>query len=462
MDLVEQLNHVFNPKTVVVIGASSNPTKPGFLCVRSLQEAGFKGKIYPVNPNLSEFSGLRVYPSVGAVPDEVDLAIIAVPAQQTISVMKECVAKGIKGVVMVTSGFREVGTQVGSDLHDRIREIANKGRIKIIGPNCMGVVVPRLNLNATFNSMLGSIKAGSVAVASQSGGVCTYIANGLTNSNVGVSKLVSMGNRCNLDFDEIVEYLGEDEETKVITLYIEGLEKPRQLMNIARQVVKRKPIVVYKSGKAEELNQASLSHTGVLAGKYRLYEAAFTHAGIITVGSTMELVDVAKALAFQPPSSGNRVAVISGMAGPGIVLADKCYEFGLRLAQFSTETRQRLRQLISPLNPVDNPVDLGWIRGFTACREVLRLVVEDDGVDMVAISLAYSDTNVQLNQAIVDISKHYRKPIAYAFLRPLEAKAAVEVAEIERNGVPAYPFLERAVAGLAGLFRYGEILRAIE
>ena len=242
MDLVKQLNHIFNPRAIAVVGASDNPSKVGFMCVDSLLKAGFKGEIYPVNPNLSELFGLKVYPSVRAIPEEVDLAIITIPARQTISVLEECVAKGIKGTIMFTSGFKELGTRVGLDLQDKIRDIASRNGMKIIGPNCLGIVAPHNNLNATFNPGFGSIKAGSVAVAAQSGGVCTYIAHALTNNNVGVSKLVSMGNRCNLDFDEIVEYFGEDEETKVITLYIEGLERPRQFMSVARQVVRQKPI----------------------------------------------------------------------------------------------------------------------------------------------------------------------------------------------------------------------------
>jgi len=363
---------------------------------------------------------------------------------------------------MFTSGFKELGTEVGLDLQDKIRDIANKGGMKIIGPNCLGILVPHANLNATFNTRLSSIKAGSVAVAAQSGGVCIYIADALTNSNVGVSKLVSMGNRCNLDFDEIVEYFAEDEETKVITLYIEGLERPRQLMSVARQLVRRKPIVVYKVGRTEELNRPSLSHTGALVGKHEFYEAAFSQAGMIAVNNLTELVDVAKALALQPPSPGNRVAILSGQAGLGIILADKCYELGLRLAEFSPMTRRRLRQLISLLNAIDNPVDMAWTRGFDACREVLSAVMEDSGVDMVVTAFPYPTINVNFNRAILDISRYYRKPISYVCLDSLEAKDVMEVAKLEQGNIPTYPFPERAVAGLAGLFRYGKILKAVD
>ena len=462
MDLVKQLNHIFNPKAIVVVGASNNPSKAGFMCVKNLLKAGFNGEIYPVNPNLSELLGLRVYPSVRAIPGDVDLAVITIPAQQSLPVIEECVARGIKGAVMIAGGFKELGTEVGSSLQDRIRHIASEGGMKIIGPNCLGIANRQASLNATFAPEFSSTKAGSVAVASQSGGVCRYLADAFNNNNVGVSKLVSMGNRCNLDFDEIVEYFGEDEETKVIILYIEGLERPRQLMSVARQVVSQKPIVVYKAGRTGELNQASLSHTGALAGKYEFYEAAFSQAGMITMNNLAELVDIAKALAFQPPSPGNRVAVLSGPAGFGIIMADKCCELGLKLAEFSPESRQRLRQVIFPLNSIDNPVDLAWTRSFDACREVLRVIMEDNGVDMLVVAFPFSTINPNFNRAILDITRYYRKPITYVCIRSLEPKEVMEITKLEQNNIPTYPSPERAVTALAGLLGYGEILRAAD
>jgi len=463
MDLIEQLNHIFYPRAIAVVGASDNSKKVGFMCVKSLLEAGFSGKIYPVNPDLSELFGLKVYPSVTAIPGEVDLAIIAIPAQLTIPVVEDCVAKGVKGTIMFTSGFKELGSQIGLELQDRIRDVAEKGGMKIVGPNCLGVVNPQVNLNATFGVELGLINPGSVAVAAQSGAVSQYIADALTGNNVGISKFISMGNRCNLYFDEMLEYLAQDEQTRVIVMYIEGLERPRQFMSVAKQVARRKPIVVYKAGRNEKLNQASLSHTGALAGNYEFYKALFTQTGIIAVNGMTELVDVTKALAFQPPSSGNRVAVLSGGAGPGIVMADKCHELGLRLAEFSPATLRQLRQLISPLNPVDNPVDLAWVSGnFDACRQVLKVVIEDDNVDMLAIAGAYIYRQLGLMRAVVDISGCYRKPLAFACLYTLVGEDDAEIAKLEENSVPVYPLPDRVVTGLAGLFKYGKILNATD
>jgi len=463
MDLVEQLNYIFYPRTVAVIGASDDSRKIGYSSVRSLLDGGFKGKIYPVNPSVPELFGLAVYPSVKAIPGEVDLAVIAIPAELTLPVIEECAAKGVKGAIMFTSGFKELGTETGLDLQDRIRDVANRGGMKIVGPNCMGVLNTKINLNATFVSRLGSTRAGSVAVASQSGGLCLYIAKALTDNNLGISKIISIGNRCNLYFDEIVRYFAEDEETKVIVLYIEGVERPRQLIAAAREVVRRKPIVAYKAGRWGELNQVSLSHTGVLAGNYEFYKAAFTQAGIMAVDSMTELIDTAKALAFQPPSPGNRVAVLSGPAGLGLIMADKCYELGLSLAKFSTATRQRLRQLISPLNPIDNPVDLagGIGRNLDAWREILKVVLEDDGVDMIVTGFPYSNVAIKLNRALLDISSHHQKPIAYVSVDSQVREDIMEKTKLEENNIPVYPLPERAITGLAALVKYGRILRTI-
>ena len=461
MDFTEQLNHIFCPAAVAVVGASANPDKLGGRCLRSLLKAGFKGKIYPVNPGLSELFGLQVYPSVRDIPGEVDLAIIAIPAELTIPVVEECVDKGVKGALLITSGYKEVGTEIGLDLQDKIRDIANQGGMKIIGPNTAGLINPGADLNATFFLHLSSVKAGGVAVASQSGGILNYIVTTLMRLNVGISKGTGLGNRCNLDFDEVVTFFAEDEETRVIVLYIEGLEHPRRLMEVARQVVKRKPIVVYKSGRGGGLNRASLSHTGTLAGKYELYKAAFAQAGMINVHDMNELVDTAKALDLQPPQSGNRVAIVSIQAGSGIIMGDRCYELGLRLAEFSSTTQRKLRRLLAPFASVGNPVDVGGLPfgDFDTPREILKCVMEDDNVDMVAANLVELNPGIGYTAAILEMPRYYRKPMVVSCSSSFTGKDLKIIAEIERNHVPVYPLPERAITGLAGLVRYGKILK---
>jgi len=460
MDLVEQLNHIFYPRTIAVVGVSSDPKKIGAMCLRSLLDGGFKGKIYGVNPNLTELWGLKLYPSVSSIPDDVDLAIVVIPAEQTVPVVEECASKGVKGTIMLSSGFKELGSKAGLNLEDKIRDIANRAGMKIVGPNCLGIVNPKANLNATFLTELGLNKPGSVALITQSGAMSLHITNALTTENVGISKLVSVGNRANLHFDEVVEYLAQDKETKVIALYIEGIERARQLMQVARRVVKKKPIIAYKCGRSQELDKASLSHTGALVGNYELYRAAFTQAGIIGVNDLTELVDVAKALAFQPPAFGNRVAVMSSGAGPGMVISDRCHRLGLRLAEFSAATYRSLRKLVPPLNPVDNPVDVAIAaRYYDISMEMLKLVMEDEGVDMVDGATVVPTNQAKFLEALVSTSKCYKKPIVACLVYPLSEQDEKLLKMVDEGRVPVYPFPDRAVTGLWALWEYGKILK---
>ncbi|MCJ7426380.1 MAG: CoA-binding protein, partial [Dehalococcoidales bacterium] len=242
MSSIEQLESIFNPRSVAVVGASASPDKVGYMCVGNLLEMGFKGRVYPVNPGLAQLFGLKAYPSVSAIPGEVDLAMVVIPAELTLATIEECVAKGVKGVILVSGGFREVGTRMGAGLQNKLKDIAERGGIKIIGPNTLGFINPRARLNASFQYTLSLSRPGNVAIAAQSGGATIYTVHALTNQNVGISKAIGLGNRCNLDFDEVVSYFGQDKDTEVIALYIEGLEEPRKLLNVARKVARRKPI----------------------------------------------------------------------------------------------------------------------------------------------------------------------------------------------------------------------------
>ncbi|MFC2014924.1 acetate--CoA ligase family protein [Chloroflexota bacterium] len=458
MELADRLNPVFKPESIAVIGASDKPEKVGYICLSNLVDAGYKGRIYPVNPNISEVLGLKGYPSIGAIPDEIDLAVIVIPAQKTVKAIEECVASGVKAAIIISSGFRELGTTGGQDLQAQLVKAVGNSGMKIVGPNTLGVVNPRINLLASFQSSFRFARAGGVSVASQSGGMCSYIVNALTNHNMGISKAIGMGNRCNLDFDEVVTYLAEDEETRVILLYIEGLEQPQKLMKAAREAVKKKPVLVYKGGREESSDQATLSHTGSLAGEHRFYEAAFTQSGMISVNSLTELVDIAKAVSLQPAVYGNRVAILSAQAGGGIIIADRCRETGLLPAKLSTETKTRLREHISPLNQVDNPVDLAWVgTNFDACINIIKTVMDDDGVDAVIAATVYYAPSMEMMKALIELAKDEIKPVTVCLDSPLGA-ADAQLKMLEKSGIPAYPMPERAVTGMAGLARWGKII----
>ncbi len=459
MNLTEQLDHIFYPRSVAVVGASANPEKMGFMCVGNLLDAGFGGRVYPVNPAISELFGLKVYPSLAAIPGEVDLAMVVIPAELALSAIEECAAKGVRGAILISGGFGEVGTGTGADLQAKLKDIADRGGIKIIGPNTLGLVNPRARLTASFQYTLSLSRPGNVAVAAQSGGTTIYIVHALTNHNVGISKAIGLGNRCNLDFDELVSYFGQDKDTEVIVLYVEGLDEPERLIEAAGKVTKNKPIVVYKGGRGEEMSRATFAHTGALAGDYSFYEKAFREAGMIAVDSITEVVDTAKALAFQPPAVGNRVAILSVQAGPAIIMADRCRQQGLKLAEFSAATKSKLKKLASPLNAIDNPVDLAWKSDeFDSCRQMLKAVLGDDGVDAIIVAAVFYSTNMELMRAVVDIAGEAKKPVTVCLDSP-RGVASAEINALEASGVPVFPLPERAVSGLAGLVKYGEIVR---
>ncbi len=460
MDLISQLNYIFNPGAVAVIGASSNPQKPGYLCTANLLNDGFKGKIYPVNPSLSEFSGLKTYSSILDIPGEVDLAISEVPAEQAVSVLKDCVKKHVKGIIFVSAGFSEIGSEIGTNLQRELKETADKGGIKIIGPNTMGLINTKINLNATFSPGLGLSKIGNVSVVSQSGGMCVYLVNALTENNIGVGKVIGLGNRCNLDFDEMVEYLAGDDETGVIVLYIEGLNRPKKLMDVALKTINRKPIIVFKGGRSEESSAATRSHTGSLAGNYDYYKAAFRQGGMISVDTLTELADVTKALSLQSPPKGNRLAVLSLQAGPGIIAADKAREYGMRLSVFSQDTKKSLREKISPLLSIENPVDMAWTgSNIDTSKKILRAVLEDENVDAVMVAFIAFELSRELPKALIEVVGTTEKPVVACVGSLGTTENTVDA--LEEAGIPTYPFPDRACTGLAGLMKYGEILKII-
>jgi acyl-CoA synthetase (NDP forming) len=299
-----------------------------------------------------------------------------------------------------------------------------------------------------------------VAVAGQSGGMTIYIVHALTNHNIGVSKALGMGNRCVVDFDEVVDYLGKDDETKLIALYIEGLDQPRRLMRVAAAVSRKKPILALKGGRSG-INHATLSHTGALAGEDRFYQAAFHQAGIVQVQDTTELVDMAKALTKQPPARGNRIAVLSVQAGPGIVIADKCRRMGLALAQFSEATRERLREVASPMNSIENPVDVAWAnQDYEACVHMMRCVLEDENVGgMIAASLHFPP-GADFFRAVIEVAADSPKPITVCMDSPL-GESYVEWHIMQEQGLPVFPLPERAVTGMAGLVRWGRAVQKL-
>lgn len=455
------LDAIFNPKAVAVVGASDNPGKLGSHVMRSLTEGNYPGRIYPVNPGKGEILGIKTYPSLLQIPDEVNLSIIVLPAEQVPKTIQECNEKGVRGIVLITAGFREIEDRRGESLQKEITELANRFGIKIIGPNTFGIVNLHLPLNASFTPEFSKVEKGGIGFVSQSGGMSHLFGFLSMKNQVGLSKIVGLGNRCNVDFWDMVDYLEEDPDTKVIAMYLEGLDQPRRLMEASRAGNSGKPIVAYKAGRSSTGDKASQFHTGSLAGKHEIYEAAFKQAGILTVNSSEELLDTANALALSFPPEGNRVAVLSGQAGPGMAACDVCEIEGLWVLPFSSETQNKINTLLPPLAIRTNPVDMGpaWYDS-EAIKGTVEAVLKDNRIDAILFCIMFASANRTAVGILANslLQMDIKKPIICCISAP-EGIWDEDIRRLEQAGIPNYPTPERAAKALANLTRYKKLKR---
>ncbi len=453
------LEAIFNPRSVAVIGASDNPGKLGSHVMKSLTQGRYPGRIFPINPGKDEILGIKTYSSLSRVPDHVDLSIIVLPAEQVPKIINECKEKGVKGIVLITAGFKEIEDKRGESLQREITELADQHGIKIIGPNTFGIVNLHLPLNASFTPEFSLMEKGGISFVSQSGGMSHLMAFLSLQDKVGFSKVIGLGNRCNVDFAEMVEYLVKDSQTKVIAMYMEGIDHPKRLMEAAKKGNPGKPILVYKVGRSPTSDKASQFHTGSLAGKHEIYESAFKQAGILSVGSSEDLLDTAKALTMCPLPEGNKVAVLSGQAGPGMAACDVCEMEGLRVPPFSAETQRRVEELLPPLAIRTNPVDMGpaWYDS-EAIKGIVRTVLEDKNIDAILLCIMFASANRSAVGTLADLLLQGRtnKPILCCFSAP-PGIWDDEIKRLEGSGIPNYPTPERAAKTLVNLFRFKKV-----
>lgn len=453
---LEKFRPLFYPKSVALIGASQNPAKIGYLCLQNLLQWGFSGKIYPVNPDSGEILGLKVYSSLAAIPEQrVDFALIARPANELPSVLRECARKGIKGAVIVTGGMKELGTAEGVRFEKETACAANLGNIKIIGPNTIGMINRPACLNASFQDTLGALKPGNISVVTQSGGTCMYMVHQLMNQGVGVAKAMSLGNRCNVDFPDLLGYLTDDADTRVVLLHIEGLEDAPRFIKAGQHLARKKPVLSYKVGNFNNLSRAVCSHTGALAGRADFQQAALKQAGFIPLASTSDLVDAAKALSYQPPARGGRFAVLSPQSGPAIIISDTCQRMGLVHAEFTPATKKKLQDAGDPTTYKDNPIDMAvTATKFEESVQVLTAVNRDENVDIIICATLYHGTYIQLMRAVISMADRLSKPIVVCCDTPIGVENP-EVPELERLKIPVYPLPERAALAAWALTEWG-------
>lgn len=360
------LKAIFDPESIALIGASRKKGSVGYGILTNLLKGGtfksayckgFSGKVYPVNPKAKSVLGKRCYKDLKSIKGKVDLAIIAVPAKFCPGVMKQCVDKGVKGAIVISAGFGEYGEK-GKQLQREMVEIARKGGIRIVGPNCLGVLRMKNSMNASFAPTMPP--KGSIAFASQSGALADSVIDWAVEERYGFSTIISYGNKADLDVYDFMQYLADDPETKVITCYIEGVKDGRRLIDIAKKVTKKKPVIALKAGRGTAGTKAISSHTGSLAGSYKIYEAAFRQSGIIIADTVEELFDMAKALAEQPKLKKNSIGIVTNGGGCGVLTADYCEEFGVGLAELKKSTLKKLERggKMHPAYSARNPLDI--------------------------------------------------------------------------------------------------------
>jgi len=461
MDKANGLEKIFNPRAVAIVGATDNPSKQGNWCVQSMMDMGYPGKIFLINQNRKDILGIKAHGSLAEIKEQIDLAVVVVPAPVVPSVLAECAEKGAKGAVVVSSGFREMADPDGPRLEKEVKKIVREKKIRVIGPNTFGLIHTKARVNATFSPTLSNLKPGSISMAGQSGGVCHLFMYAAIHDEVGLNKVMGLGNRCDMDFVDAVDYFGNDPETRAIALYIEGLEDPRPLLERTKSIHTRKPIVALKGGKTEAIKKLSIAHTGAMAGRYGLYEASFRQSGIVAVNDPVELLDVAKALATLDPPKGDRVAVLSIQAGPGILMTDLCIEKGLPLARFERETLERLEANKRNLTLRVNPVDLGHALTPEPFQEAVETVLRDPNVDALVCGIIDPDEVFKdfLSDHLMELAQRKGKPMVFSYMVGGRKEAKRHWDELETRGFLNYPNSLRAVNALAGLVRYGRMLR---
>jgi acetyltransferase len=448
------LDKIFNPKSVAIIGASDEEGSVGFAIVKNFTQLGYTGKVYLVNIRKAEILGVKTYQKVEQIPETVDLAMIATPAKTVPDVVEECGRAGVKGVIIVSAGFKETGPE-GKALENKISDAAKKHGVRVIGPNCIGIIRPRKNLNATFVDKMP--KPGKVAFISQSGALGSAILDWAIHENIGFSNFVSIGSMVDVDFGDLIDYFGTDPKTKSILMYVEGLTKARKFMSAARHFARTKPIIVVKAGKFSESAKAAASHTGSLSGEDAIYEAAFKRAGIVRVEEIEDLFNAAEVLGTQPLPCGPNLAVITNAGGPGVMATDALIAQGGKLAELSQKTIDALNSVLPPFWSKGNPIDVLGDAGADRYKTAVEACLNDKNIDGILIIFTQQAVSqpVEIVKTIVELvkSKSYQnKTILTSFMGYGTVQEANRI--LNANNIPTYSTPENAIKTYMYMYQY--------
>lgn len=452
------MKQLFNPESIAVIGASHNPSKVGSIILKNLKEGGFTGSLYPVNPDTSPISGLKTYSSISRVKGQVDLAIISTPAKTVPKILEDCGRSGVKAAVIISSGFKEIGDK-GEKLEDDLKKTIERHGITVVGPNCLGVYDSDSGIDTIFlpSYRMGRPKHGNISFISQSGAFGSALLDWSAEEGFGISKFISYGNASDVDEVDLLEYLGNDNDTKVISMYLEGASRPRELIEIGKKVTKKKPVVCLKVGRTEAGVKAAASHTGSLSGSDEIYSAAFKQAGILRVDTIEEMFDYARAFASQPQLKGNRLAIITDGGGFGVMAADSAEKHGLKIAELSKRTKNFLKKSLVPYASLGNPIDLTGVANEKHYAAAIDACMADSNVDCILVILLLQPPNVSSDaiETLIEINSQHRKPMLVCSAGGRYTKTHTDI--LEDSGIPVFPTPDRASKAMAALYKYSKI-----
>ncbi len=452
---IKQLDEIFNPKSIAVIGASNDKNTVGYGVFKNLKN--FKGKIFAINNKRKRVQNKKAHPSILDIKEEIDLAIIATPAPTVLKLVEECGKKGVKAVVIMSAGFLESGKK-GETMTKQILTLSRKHNMRVMGPNCMGFLRPG-KINASFARKMPA--KGNIAFISQSGALGSSILDWALKYEMGFSFFISLGSMMDISFSDLIDYLGSDPDTDSIVIYMESLNDARKFMSAARSFSRSKPIIVLKSGKSEEGAKAALSHTGSLAGNDEVFDAAFKRAGIVRVNEIDDLFDCAKALSKHKRPKGNRLCIITNAGGPGVISTDMLIHRGGEVATLSENTIKELDKTLNPAWSKRNPVDLLGDANASDYKKALEECLKDKGVDGILILLTPQTMtdSTAIAKAITKVKNQEEKPILASFMGGNDVTKGKEI--LEKSGIPVFPYPERGVKSFIYLHEYSKNLQSL-
>jgi acetyl coenzyme A synthetase (ADP forming)-like protein len=450
---------ILSPRSVAVLGASRSLGSVGGELLANLMRCHFNGPVYPVNPSASYVQSVRAYRSVLDIPDEVDLAVLALPASHAVEALEQCGRKGVRAVVVVSAGFKEIGGE-GVEREAELLRIARRYGMRLVGPNCLGVINtrPDVSLNATFAHAFPD--PGPVAFLSQSGALGVAVLDRAAQLGIGVSSFVSVGNRADVSGNDVLEHWGEDDDTRVVLMYLESFGNPRRFTRLARRIAREKPIVAVKSGRTLSGSRAAASHTGALAGTDTAVEALFEQAGVIRVTTIEELFDTGMLLATQPVPRGRRVAILTNAGGPGILAADACEHYSLELPGLAPETLEALAGFLPPEASLGNPVDMIASADAESYRRAVSVLLADDNIDALLVIFVppLMTAAPDVARAIAGSAASTDKPVVSCFMGTHGFRTGLHGEAASEVRIPSYAFPESAARALARAAGYGEWL----